>query len=52
MTDTMNEQHRATPQQWALVGRMRHCVEFSTILELRDRVEALEKLLKMITELQ
>ena len=41
----MAEQHRATPGQWALIERMRHHgghPEFSAILELRDRVEALE----------
>lgn len=38
----MAEQHKATADDWALVGRMRHCVEFSTILELLHRIEALE----------
>ena len=38
----MADQHRATSQQWALVERMRHHVEFSCLLELRDRLEALE----------
>ena len=38
----MAEQHRATADGWALVERMRHQLEFSTILELRDRIEALE----------
>jgi len=38
----MAEQHRATAEQWALIERMRHHTEFSTILELRDRIEALE----------
>jgi len=38
----MAEQHRATAEQWARIERMRHHTEFSTILELRDRIEALE----------
>ena len=38
----MAEQHRATSDQWARVERMRHHTEFSAILELRDRIEALE----------
>jgi len=38
----MAEQHRATADQWDLIGRMRHHVESSCLLELRDRVEALE----------
>ena len=41
----MAEQHRATPGQWALIERMRHHgghPEFSALLELRDRIEALE----------
>jgi hypothetical protein len=39
MTD-MN--HRATAEQWARIERMRHHTEFSAIVELRDRIEALE----------
>ena len=38
----MAEQHRATPGQWALIERMICRTEFSALLELRDRVEALE----------
>ena len=38
----MAEQHRATPEQWALARRMAHRAEFSCLLELRDRIEALE----------
>ena len=38
----MAEQHRATSDQWDLIGRMCHYTEFSAILELRDRIEALE----------
>ena len=41
----MAEQHRATAEQWALIERMRHHgghPEFSTILELLHRIEALE----------
>ena len=38
----MADQHSATPEQWALVRRMAHHSEFSVILELRDRIEALE----------
>ena len=41
----MTEQHRATPGQWALIERMRHHgghPEFSAILELLHRIEALE----------
>ena len=41
----MAEQHRATDKQWALIGRMRHHgghPEFSAIIELLHRVEALE----------
>ena len=38
----MAEQHRATAEQWALIERMRHHTEFSTILELLHRIEALE----------
>jgi len=38
----MAKQHSATPEQWALVRRRAHHPEFSTILELRDRIEALE----------
>ena len=41
----MAEQHRATPGQWALIERMRHHgghPEFSAIIELLHRVEALE----------
>jgi len=38
----MAEQHRATPEQWALARRMAHRAEFSCLVELRDRVEALE----------
>ena len=38
----MAEQHRATSDQWARVDRMCHHTEFSAILELRDRIEALE----------
>ena len=38
----MAEQHRATAEQWARVDRMCHHTEFSAILELRDRIEALE----------
>ena len=36
------QQHRATAGEWALVRRMAHHVEFSCLLELRDRIEALE----------
>ena len=38
----MAEQHRATSDQWARVERMRHHTEFSAILELLHRIEALE----------
>ena len=38
----MAEQHRATDKQWALVRRMAHHAEYSTILELLHRIEALE----------
>ena len=41
----MAEQHRATPGQWALIERMCHHgghPEFSAIIELLHRVEALE----------
>ena len=38
----MAEQHRATPEQWALARRMAHRAEFSCLVELRDRIEALE----------
>ena len=41
----MAEQHRATDKQWDLIGRMRHHgghPEFSAILELLHRIEALE----------
>ena len=41
----MTEQHRATPKQWltiSLDGRTNNFAAASTILELRDRVEALE----------
>ena len=37
------EQHRATPQQWLAMEVDSHCFAVaSTILELRDRIEALE----------
>ena len=41
----MAEQHRATSEHWDLIGRMRHHgghPEFSAIIELLHRVEALE----------
>ena len=38
----MAEQHRATADQWDLIGRMAHRAEFSCLVELRDRIEALE----------
>ena len=41
----MTEQHRATPKQWltiSLDGRTNNVAAASTILELRDRIEALE----------
>ena len=38
----MAEQHRATSDQWTRIERMICRTEFSAILELRDRVEALE----------
>ena len=41
----MAEQHRATPEHWDLIGRMCHHgghPEFSAILELLHRIEALE----------
>lgn len=38
----MAEQHRATDKQWALVRCMTHHTEYSTILELLHRIEALE----------
>ena len=38
----MAEQHRATAEQWALIERMRHHAEFSAIVELLHRIEALE----------
>jgi hypothetical protein len=38
----MAEQHRATADQWTRIERMICRTEFSAILELRDRVEALE----------
>lgn len=38
----MAEQHRAASDQWARVERMRHHTEFSAILELLHRIEALE----------
>ena len=38
----MADQHRATPEQWARIERMLYHTEFSAILELRDRIEALE----------
>ena len=38
----MAEQHRATSDQWDLIGRMCHHTEFSAILELLHRIEALE----------
>ena len=38
----MAEQHRATLGQWTRIERMLCRAEFSAILELRDRVEALE----------
>ena len=37
-----DQQHLATADHWALVGRMRHHAEFSCLLELLHRVEALE----------
>lgn len=39
MTD-MN--HRATAEHWDLIGRMCHRAEFSCLVELHDRIEALE----------
>ena len=36
------QQHRATAEQWALIERMLHHTEFSCILELLHRIEALE----------
>ena len=41
----MAEQHRATSEHWDLIGRMRHHgghPEFSAIIELLHRIEALE----------
>ena len=40
----MTEQHRAKPEQWAQVESWTHSPSpsFSCIIELRDRVEALE----------
>ena len=38
----MAEQHRATADEWARAERMLHHIEFSTIVELRDRIKALE----------
>ena len=38
----MADQHRATAEHWDLIGRMCHRAEFSCLVELRDRVEALE----------
>ena len=38
----MAEQHRAMPWQWETIERKRYHAEFSVILELRDRIEALE----------
>lgn len=37
-----DQQHRATPWQWETIERNHHHAEFSCILELHDRVEALE----------
>ena len=37
-----DQQHLATADHWALVGRMRHHAEFSCLLELLHRIEALE----------
>lgn len=41
----MTDQHRATPEQWAMIERYGTECQYddSCILELRDRVEALEK---------
>ena len=36
------QQHRAMPWQWETIERKHYHAEFSTILELRARVEALE----------
>jgi hypothetical protein len=38
----MAEQHRAKPWQWETIERKHYHAEFSVILELRDRIEALE----------
>jgi hypothetical protein len=38
----MAEQHRATSEHWDLIGRMCHCAEFSCLVELLHRIEALE----------
>jgi hypothetical protein len=38
----MTDQHRATPEQWAMLEEQSAPEYDSTILELRDRVEALE----------
>ena len=39
---SMADQHRATAEHWDLIGRMCHRAEFSCLVELRDRIEALE----------
>lgn len=38
----MSSQHHATPEQWQAIEANNHLPTRSTILELRDRVEALE----------
>lgn len=38
----MADQHCATADEWARIERMLHHAEFSCLLELRDRIEALE----------
>ena len=37
------QHHRATAEHWDLIGRMCHRAEFSCLVELRDRIEALER---------
>jgi len=39
---TEQQQHRATADHWALIERNHHHAEFSCILELLHRIEALE----------
>ena len=41
-SNSMTDQHRATPEQWESIERYADSISYSCILELRARIEALE----------